>query len=57
MLDEEMLPQNSDVVLVLSQWQAALKQYHNKHYGWDSSRYENRWFTTEDPGQPSNPLS
>src|ERR1700759_5095128 len=27
MLDEETLPQNSDVVLILSQWRAALGQY------------------------------
>jgi hypothetical protein len=49
MLDEDTLPQNSDVVLVLSQWQAALKQYKNKHHGYDSSRGEHRWFTAEDP--------
>lgn len=49
MLDEETLPQNSDAVLVLSQWQAALKQYKNRHYGYDSSNGEHRWFTVEDP--------
>lgn len=48
MLDEETLPQNSDVVLVLSQWQAALKQYRERHTGWDSN--EHRWFTVENPG-------
>lgn len=47
MLDEETLPQNSDAVLVLSQWQAALNQYRNRHYGYDS--YEHRWFTVENP--------
>jgi len=45
MLDEEMLPQNSDVVLVLSQWQAALRQFRVKHYGYDSASREERWFT------------
>lgn len=50
MLDEEILPQNSDVVLVLSQWQAALKQYKARHHGYDSSTHENRWFTVEGPG-------
>jgi hypothetical protein len=49
MLDEETLPQNSDVVLVLSQWQAALKQYKSRHHGFDSQRSEHRWFTTESP--------
>jgi hypothetical protein len=36
LLDEEMLPQNSDAVLVLSQWMAALKQFRDKHLGWSS---------------------
>jgi len=48
-LDEETLPQNSDVVLILSQWQAALKQFRAKHHGHDLARSENRWFTVEDP--------
>jgi hypothetical protein len=47
LLDEETLPQNSDAVLVLSQWQAALRQYRGRHYGYDS--YEHRWFTVENP--------
>jgi hypothetical protein len=47
MLDEETLPQNSDAVLILSQWQAALKQYKDRHYGFDGS--ERRWFTVEEP--------
>lgn len=51
LLDEETLPQNSDVVLLLSQWQAALKQYKARHYGWDST--DNRWFTVENPGTKS----
>ncbi|MEO3781739.1 hypothetical protein ABGB12_00265 [Actinocorallia sp. B10E7] len=50
MLDEETLPQNSDAVLVLSQWQAALNQYKDRHYGYDSSIHERRWFTLENPG-------
>lgn len=48
MLDEETLPQNSDVVLVLSQWQAALSQYKARNYGYDSFS-ELRWFTIENP--------
>ncbi len=47
LLDEDTLPQNSDVVLILSQWKAALKQFHGKHYGLDGSRY--RWFTADQP--------
>jgi hypothetical protein len=49
MLDEETLPQNSDAVLILSQWQAALAQYKGRHNGYDSSRGDHRWFTVEDP--------
>ncbi len=49
MLDDETLPQNSDAVLILSQWQAALKQYKDRHYGYDRATNENRWFTSENP--------
>lgn len=47
MLDEDTLPQNSDVVLILSQWKAALSQFHKKHYGFDGTTGKNRWFTEE----------
>jgi hypothetical protein len=47
MLDEETIPQNSDAVLILSQWQAALHQYKDRHYGFDSVAH--RWFTLENP--------
>jgi hypothetical protein len=49
LLDEETLPQNSDAVLLLSQWQAALKQYKDRHYGYDDAG-SRRWFTQEQPG-------
>lgn len=49
MLDEETLPQNSDVVLVLSQWRAALKQYKDRHHGYDKSMRDQRWFTVDNP--------
>ena len=45
LLDEETLPQNSDVVLLLSQWRAALQQYRRRH----SAEY-GRWRTVENPG-------
>jgi hypothetical protein len=50
MLDEETLPQNSDAVLILSQWQAALAQYKELHHGYDSSGGGYQWFTVENPG-------
>jgi hypothetical protein len=46
LLDEETLPQNSDVVLLLSQWRAALQQYRRRH----STGYGGRWRTVENPG-------
>lgn len=49
MLDEDTLPQNSDVVLVLSQWRAALNQYQEKHFGYDRETGEHRWFTEDSP--------
>lgn len=52
MLDEETLPQNSDAVLILSQWQAALKQYKDRHHGYDTMSHQHRWFTIESPGNP-----
>jgi hypothetical protein len=51
MLDEETLPQNSDAVLILSQWHAALKQYKARHYGHEAGTGEVRWFTVESPGE------
>jgi hypothetical protein len=57
MLDEETLPQNSDAVLVLSQWQAALEQYRNHHYGYDSIKHCARPgpVTTGSPQIPTRP--
>lgn len=49
LLDEETLPQNSDAVLVLSQWHAALKQYKDRHHGYDRVEGGQRWFTAENP--------
>ncbi len=47
MLDEETLPQNSDAVVLLSQWRAALSQYKALHYRDDPVTYQRRWFTVE----------
>jgi hypothetical protein len=35
LLEEDELPQNSDAVLVLTQWEAAVAQYRDKHQGFD----------------------
>ena len=39
---EDEVPQNSDVVLMLSQYVAAMDQFHDTYYGWTGS--ENDWF-------------
>lgn len=49
LLDEESLPENSDVVLLLSQWKAALAQYKERHNGYDGVQPGRRWFTVENP--------
>lgn len=43
LLDEDDVPQVSDVTLILSQYVAAMKEFHMKYHGWDGS--EHRWFT------------
>jgi hypothetical protein len=47
LLDEEGLPQNSDVVIILSQFQAALRQFKEKHYYRDGDFGERVWHTKE----------
>ncbi|HSH60135.1 MAG TPA: hypothetical protein VK988_10930 [Acidimicrobiales bacterium] len=49
LLDEDDLPQNSDAVLVLGQWLAAMSQFKGRHYAFDPDVHQGRWFTVEDP--------
>lgn len=51
LLDEEMLPQNSDAVLVLGQFLAAMKQFRARHHGQETVSSYSRWFTQENPGE------
>lgn len=51
LLDEDDLPQNSDAVLVLTQWEAAVSQFRDKHYGWNGATRV--WFL--DDGQTYDP--
>jgi len=44
LLEDESLPQYSDVTLILSQWSASVKKFHQKYYGWDEAEHEHRWF-------------
>jgi len=44
-LDEQELPQNSDAVLILGQYKAALNSFHDAHYRWAANTQ--RWVTQE----------
>ncbi len=48
LLDEETLPENSDAVLILGQWLAAMQQFKSRHYDQDST-FRMRWLTKEHP--------
>lgn len=45
LLDEEQLPLNSDAVLMLAQYRAAMMQFKAKHYGYDKVARDHVWFT------------
>lgn len=45
LLDEVALPTNSDAVLIIAQFKAAMQQYKTKHHGWDG--YEHGWHTSD----------
>lgn len=42
MLDEDDVPQASDVTLILSQYVAAMNAFRDKHHGWDGANHI--WF-------------
>lgn len=48
LLDNETLPTNSDAVLIIAQYDAAMSQFRDKYHGWDG--INQRWFTKENPG-------
>jgi hypothetical protein len=45
LLDEEDLPQNSDVLLMLSQFEAAMRAFHDRYWYYDSTESEWKWST------------
>ena len=47
LLDEDDLPQNSDVVLILSVTVAAMKIFRERYYRYSQSRSAKVWMTTE----------
>ena len=46
LLDDETLPSNSDAVFIITQYDAAMKQYKDKHYGYDDEEEEYQWLTS-----------
>lgn len=49
LLEEDALPQNSDVVLLLSQWHSALMQFKERYY-MPQGKGIRQWVTFENPG-------
>jgi uncharacterized protein YaaW (UPF0174 family) len=45
-LDDEILPTNSDAVLIIAQYKAAMEQFKKKFYGFDGNTYH--WFMKEE---------
>jgi len=45
LLDEVALPTNSDAVLIIAQFKAAMQQYKDKHFEWTGSEYV--WITED----------
>lgn len=45
LLDDETLPSNSDAVLILAQFRAAMEQFKEKYYRYDQAIAESRWYT------------
>ncbi|MFZ2452550.1 MAG: hypothetical protein WAW36_18740 [Methylovulum miyakonense] len=45
LLDEDDVPQVSDVTIILSQYEAAMASFRDKYYGFNSSEREHQWYT------------
>jgi hypothetical protein len=45
LLDEEVVPTNSDAVLIIAQFKAAMEQFKDKYYKWNGS--ETTWMTSD----------
>jgi hypothetical protein len=44
LVDEDDVPQNSDIALLLSQYRAAMKQFHEKYFRYDPTTRDHRWW-------------
>ena len=48
LLSEDNVPQNSDVILMLSQYAAAMEVFKRKYHRYDRVELQNRWFTEDE---------
>lgn len=51
LLDEDTIPSYSDAILIIAQFQAAMRQFKSIYYGRESEYGSDRWFTVEKPGK------
>lgn len=49
LLEDDSLPTNSDVVIVLSQYLSAMKKYEERYYRVSPGTFTKRWNTKENP--------
>jgi len=49
LLDEDTLPSNSDAILVIGQFTAAMERFYNKYHYYSQAESKNRWSTVENP--------
>jgi len=50
LLDEDEIPSNSDAILIIAQFQAAMRQFKATYFGSTEQFSSARWFTKENPG-------
>jgi hypothetical protein len=50
LLDDETLPQVADALVVMAQYEGALKGFRERHYGWSGTT--NEWLITEEAQRP-----
>ena len=54
LLDDETLPTNSDAVLIITQYRAAMDHFKDKYYGQDEVTFKKKWFTEENAPKKSS---
>jgi hypothetical protein len=48
LLNEDDIPQASDVVIILSQYVAAMVAFKEKYFKWDKNEYDDKWYVKDD---------